>query len=35
VMGLGGGDIRPMHLGKVIDDLAARDRAEAPALMEV
>ena len=35
MVGLGGGDIRPHHLGEVLDDLAARDRAEAPILKEV
>jgi pyruvate/2-oxoacid:ferredoxin oxidoreductase alpha subunit len=35
VLGLGGGDVRPEHLGRVLDDLTARPRAEAPMFVEV
>ncbi|MBI4700999.1 MAG: pyruvate ferredoxin oxidoreductase [Deltaproteobacteria bacterium] len=35
VVGLGGGDIRPQHLGRILDDLASRERAGEPALVEV
>jgi len=35
VMGLGGGDIRPLNIEKVLADLLARDKAERPLLMEV
>lgn len=35
MLGLGGGDIRPEHITAVIDDLAKRERAEAPEIMEV
>jgi pyruvate/2-oxoacid:ferredoxin oxidoreductase alpha subunit len=35
MLGLGGGDIRPEHIAHVLDDLAARDGAGAPVMMEV
>jgi pyruvate/2-oxoacid:ferredoxin oxidoreductase alpha subunit len=35
VLGLGGGDIRPEHVGKIIDDVLARKDAGEPLLMEV
>jgi pyruvate ferredoxin oxidoreductase alpha subunit/2-oxoisovalerate ferredoxin oxidoreductase alpha subunit len=35
VAGLGGGDIRPEHLGRVIDELSTRERAETPVFLEV
>lgn len=35
VLGLGGGDIRPEHLVARIEDLAARDHAGAPEIVEV
>jgi len=34
LVGLGGGDIRPEHLGRVLDDLAGRESAGAPLFME-
>jgi pyruvate/2-oxoacid:ferredoxin oxidoreductase alpha subunit len=33
--GVGGGDVRPAHLGRVLDDLLARDRAGEPRFVEV
>lgn len=35
ILGLGGGDIRPVHIGELLDDLTARDRAGEPSLKEV
>ncbi len=35
MLGLGGGDIRPKHVGDVIEDLCSRDRAGAPVFQEV
>lgn len=35
MLGLGGGDIRPAHLVRVLEDLLARESAGAPQLMEV
>ena len=35
MMGLGGGDVRPAHVEKVIDDLARRDAQGAPEILEV
>ncbi len=35
MIGLGGGDIRPDHIGQLIDDLAAQTQALAPILHEV
>lgn len=35
ILGLGGGDIRPEHLVARIEDLAARDHAGAPEIVEV
>ncbi len=35
MLGLGGGDVRPEHLERVIDDLLARERAAEPELLEV
>lgn len=35
VLGLGGGDIQPEHIGAVLEDLRARDTAGAPEMMEV
>jgi len=35
VLGLGGGDIRPQHLGGILDDVLTRDRAAAPVIQEV
>jgi pyruvate/2-oxoacid:ferredoxin oxidoreductase alpha subunit len=35
MLGLGGGDIRPEHVGQLLEDLLARERAGQPALMEV
>lgn len=35
IVGLGGGDIRPEHIGELIDDLAGRDRAGKPFFKEV
>lgn len=35
ILGLGGGDIRPVHVTRVLDDLARRERAGEPVLMEV
>jgi pyruvate/2-oxoacid:ferredoxin oxidoreductase alpha subunit len=33
--GIGGGDVRPAHLGRVLDDLLARDREGEPSFTEV
>jgi pyruvate/2-oxoacid:ferredoxin oxidoreductase alpha subunit len=35
IVGLGGGDIQPSHLGSILDDLASRERAGEPKLVEV
>jgi pyruvate/2-oxoacid:ferredoxin oxidoreductase alpha subunit len=35
VVGLGGGDIRPQHVTRVLEDLASRDAAGAPEIMEI
>ncbi|MBL7009392.1 MAG: pyruvate ferredoxin oxidoreductase, partial [Planctomycetes bacterium] len=35
MLGLGGGDIRPEHLGGVLDDLLARKTAGDPQIVEV
>lgn len=35
MLGLGGGDIRPAHVERVLADLAARERASAPVILEV
>jgi len=35
MVGLGGGDVRPQHLGSIIDDLVTREIASEPAIMEV
>jgi len=35
MLGLGGGDIRPEHLEKVLEDLLARDAAGEPQIVEV
>lgn len=35
MMGLGGGDIRPMHIRQVLDDLLAREKSGAPVFKEV
>jgi pyruvate/2-oxoacid:ferredoxin oxidoreductase alpha subunit len=35
IVGLGGGDIRPEHVGELIDDLAARDKSGKPVFKEV
>jgi pyruvate/2-oxoacid:ferredoxin oxidoreductase alpha subunit len=35
IVGLGGGDIRPEHIGELIDDLAGRERAGKPMFKEV
>jgi pyruvate/2-oxoacid:ferredoxin oxidoreductase alpha subunit len=34
LVGLGGGDIRPAHLHRILDDLAARERAGTPVFLE-
>jgi pyruvate/2-oxoacid:ferredoxin oxidoreductase alpha subunit len=34
LVGLGGGDIRPEHLERILDDLIARDRAGEPSFLE-
>jgi len=34
LLGLGGGDIRPVHLERILDDLAGRERAGEPEFME-
>jgi pyruvate/2-oxoacid:ferredoxin oxidoreductase alpha subunit len=34
LVGLGGGDIRPEHIRRVFEDLAARDRAGVPVFLE-
>ncbi len=33
--GVGGGDVRPAHLGRVLDDLLSRERAGEPSFLEV
>jgi pyruvate/2-oxoacid:ferredoxin oxidoreductase alpha subunit len=33
--GVGGGDVRPEHIGRVLDDLCARERAGEPRFLEV
>ena len=35
MMGLGGGDVRPAHVGLVLDDLASREAQGAPQIVEV
>ena len=35
VIGLGGGDIRPQHVEELIEDLAGREQAAAPRIVEV
>ena len=35
MLGLGGGDVRPAHVERVLDDLLARDGAGVPVMMEV
>ncbi len=35
MLGLGGGDVRPEHLEKVLEDVMKRDRAGEPLMMEV
>lgn len=35
ILGLGGGDIRPVHVEGVLDDLVAREESDAPRFMEV
>lgn len=35
MLGLGGGDIRPVHIEQVLKDMASRDKAEAPMVLEV
>jgi pyruvate/2-oxoacid:ferredoxin oxidoreductase alpha subunit len=35
MLGLGGGDVRPQHVAKAIDDLVARERAGEPQILEV
>jgi pyruvate/2-oxoacid:ferredoxin oxidoreductase alpha subunit len=35
MMGLGGGDVQPMHISKVLDELCARKAAEEPRIVEV
>ena len=35
IVGLGGGDIRPQHVSKVLEDLAARQAAGQPMIMEI
>ena len=35
IVGLGGGDIRPQHITRIIDDLADRSEAGAPEIMEI
>jgi pyruvate/2-oxoacid:ferredoxin oxidoreductase alpha subunit len=34
LVGLGGGDIRPAHLARILDDLATRERADTPVFLE-
>jgi pyruvate/2-oxoacid:ferredoxin oxidoreductase alpha subunit len=34
LVGLGGGDIRPGHFARILDDLATRDRAGEPVFLE-
>jgi pyruvate ferredoxin oxidoreductase alpha subunit/2-oxoisovalerate ferredoxin oxidoreductase alpha subunit len=34
LVGLGGGDIRPEHIERILGDLAGRDRAGEPLFME-
>jgi pyruvate/2-oxoacid:ferredoxin oxidoreductase alpha subunit len=35
MIGLGGGDIRPEHIEKIVDDLVARETTGEPVMMEV
>jgi hypothetical protein len=35
MLGLGGGDVRPEHIEKVLEDVMKRDRAGDPVMMEV
>lgn len=35
IVGAGGGDVRPEHIGKIFADLMARERAGAPSFVEV
>lgn len=35
MIGLGGGDIRPVHIQEIVNDLWARERAESPKIVEV
>ena len=35
MLGLGGGDVRPAHVGAVLDDLLGRERAGEPRIVEV
>jgi pyruvate/2-oxoacid:ferredoxin oxidoreductase alpha subunit len=35
ILGLGGGDIRPEHLGSIVDELSQLESAGAPVIKEV
>ncbi len=35
MVGLGGGDVRPEHLGEILEEVGARAEAGAPIFMEV
>jgi len=35
MVGVGGGDVRPQHIGEILDDLGGRTEAGAPVFKEV